>query len=209
MIKHIHHEGHEVKLKDEFSSISETNCDWGGIKGTADVMLFNIDAKADAKSERDAIVQVFLRVFNEKLLCGDAPHIAEMERYLMSKGAYETFKAGFQAQNGDSWLQERDAVDFLRDEVIAALAQSLNMTEESAVRWFDNARDDYRAGEIKLMLEALTEFADNREALQHQDLSGKRRRYRDLSRQAEREMIGYDPRRQKSPDSIRQTCFRR
>ena len=37
------------------------------IKGTADVMLFNIDAKADAKTERDAIVQVFLRVFNEKL----------------------------------------------------------------------------------------------------------------------------------------------
>ena len=115
------------------------------IKGTADVMLFNIDAKADAKSERDAIVQVFLRVFNEKLgLCGDAPHIAEMERYLISKGAYESFKTVFQAQNGNSWHAERDAVDFLRDDVIAALAQSLNMTEESAGRWFDNARDDYR-----------------------------------------------------------------
>lgn len=115
------------------------------IKCTADVMLFNIDTKADAKSERDAIVQVFLRVFNEKLgLCGDAPHIAEMERYLISKGAYESFKTVFQAQNGNAWHQERDAVDFLRDDVIAALAQSLNMAEESAGRWFDNACDDYR-----------------------------------------------------------------
>ncbi|MBS3952115.1 MAG: BREX system P-loop protein BrxC [Methylomicrobium sp.] len=115
------------------------------IKGTADVMLFNIDAKADTKTDRDAIVQVFLRVFNEKLgLCGDAPHIAEMERYLISKGAYETFKTAFQAQNGTAWHQERDAVDFLRDDVMAALAQSLNMSIESAGRWFDNARDDYR-----------------------------------------------------------------
>lgn len=115
------------------------------IKGTADVMLFNIDAKADTKTNRDAIVQVFLRVFNEKLgLCGDAPHIAEMERYLISKGAYENFKTAFQAQNGTAWHQERDAVDFLRDDVMAALAQSLNMSIESAGRWFDNARDDYR-----------------------------------------------------------------
>jgi hypothetical protein len=137
------------------------------IKGTADVMLFNIDAKADAKSERDAIVQVFMRVFNEKLgLCGDAPHIAEMERYLISKGAYENFKTVFQAQNGNSWHQERDAVDFLRDDVIAALAQSLNMTEESAGRWFDNARDDYRInieGFAKLVRDYLeTQPADHR-----------------------------------------------
>ena len=115
------------------------------IKDTADVMLFNIDAKADAKTDRDAIVQVFLRVFNEKLgLCGDAPHIAEMERYLISKGAYESFKDVFQSKNGNTWGHERDAVDFLRDDVVAALAQSLGMTEESASRWFDNARDDYR-----------------------------------------------------------------
>jgi hypothetical protein len=137
------------------------------IKGTADVMLFNIDAKADAKTERDAIVQVFLRVFNEKLeLCGDAPHIAEMERYLISKGAYETFKTVFQARNGNAWHQERDAVDFLRDDVIAALAQSLAMTEESAGRWFDNAREGYRInieGFAKLVNDYLdTQPADHR-----------------------------------------------
>lgn len=137
------------------------------IQGTADVILFNIDAKADAKSERDAILQVFLRVFNEKLgLCGDAPHIAEMERYLLGKGAYETFKTAFQFRHGRPWEEERDAVDFLRDEVVAALAQALKMTEESAGRWFDNARDDYRInieGFAKLVRAYLdTQPADHR-----------------------------------------------
>jgi hypothetical protein len=114
-------------------------------KGTADVILFNIDAKADNKSERDAILQVFVRVFNEKLgFSGDAPHIAEMERYLVSKGAYDIFKSAFKKSNGSPWEKERDAVDFLRDDIVAALAESLKMTPDSAGSWFDNARNDYR-----------------------------------------------------------------
>ena len=115
------------------------------VQGTADVILFNIDAKADSKSDRDAILQVFIRVFNEKLgYSGDAPHIADMERHLVAKGAFDAFKAAFLASNGSTWEQERDAVDFLRDDIVAALAQSLNMSSESAGTWFDRARDDYR-----------------------------------------------------------------
>jgi len=115
------------------------------VQGTADVILFNIDAKADSKTDRDAILQVFLRVFNEKLgYSGDAPHVADMERHLVGKGAYETFKAAFAASNGSTWEQQRDAVDFLRDDVVSALAAALKMTPESAGRWFDSARDDYR-----------------------------------------------------------------
>lgn len=115
------------------------------VQGTADVILFNIDAKADSKTDRDAILQVFLRVFNEKLgYSGDAPHIADMERHLVAKGALGTFKAAFAASNGSTWEQERDAVDFLRDDIVAALAQALKMTPESAGQWFDRARDDFR-----------------------------------------------------------------
>jgi hypothetical protein len=114
-------------------------------KGTADVILFNIDAKADSKTDRDAILQVFLRVFNEKLgYVGDAPHIADMERYLVSKGAYDAFKAEFSNSNGSTWEKERDAVDFLRDDIVGALARSLKMTPQSAGTWFDNARDEHR-----------------------------------------------------------------
>jgi len=115
------------------------------VQGTADVILFNIDAKADSKTDRDAILQVFLRVFNEKLgYSGDAPHIADMERHLVAKGAFDTFKAAFTASNGSTWEKERDAVDFLRDDVVAALAPALKMTPASAGQWFDSARDDYR-----------------------------------------------------------------
>lgn len=114
-------------------------------KGTADVILFNIDAKADSKSDRDAILQVFLRVFNEKLgFSGDAPHIADMERYLVSKGAYDDFKATFAKTNGSAWDKERDAVAFLRDDIVTALAQSLKMTPQSAGTWFDSARESHK-----------------------------------------------------------------
>lgn len=114
------------------------------VQGTADVILFNIDAKAN-KSDPDAILQVFLRVFNEKVgLSGDTPYVADMERHLIAKNAFEIFKAAFLAANGSSWEQERDAVAFYRDDIVTALAQALNMTPESAGKWFDNARDDYR-----------------------------------------------------------------
>ena len=113
--------------------------------GTADVILFNIDSKADSKDERDVILQVFLRVFNEKLgYSGDAPHIANMERYLESKNAYEDFKNHFKQKNGGEWLKERDAFDLLRDDIIYAISNALDMTEVSATTWFDNARDSFK-----------------------------------------------------------------
>lgn len=115
------------------------------VQGSSDVILFNIDAKADSKSDRDVILQVFLRVFNEKLgYSGDAPHVAEMERHLVSKGAYDAFKTAFADKNGSTWDAERDAVDFLRDDVVHALAKALKQSEESAAAWFDNARETYR-----------------------------------------------------------------
>jgi nucleoside-triphosphatase THEP1 len=134
------------------------------VKGQADVILFNIDAKADSKSERDVILQVFLRVFNEKLgYSGDAPHIAEMERYLVGKGTYEVFKTAFQEKNGSPWVKERDAVDFLRDDVVYALAKALNMTEVSAGQWFDNSRDTYKIN-IEGMAKIIRDYLDTKPA---------------------------------------------
>lgn len=113
--------------------------------GTADVILFNIDSKADSNDERDVILQVFLRVFNEKLgYSGDAPHIANMERYLESKGAFDAFKESFKKINGGDWLKERDAFDLLRDNIIHAISNTLSMSEASAATWFDSARDSFK-----------------------------------------------------------------
>lgn len=115
------------------------------VSGKTDVILFNIDSKADSKDDRDAILQVFLRVFNEmRGLSGDAPHVAEMERHLISKGSYESFKQAFKESNGNAWEAERDAVGFLRDDVIAGLSKALDMSAESAGKWFDNAAETYK-----------------------------------------------------------------
>ncbi len=134
------------------------------VRGSSDVILFNIDAKADSKDERDVILQVFLRVFNEKLgFSGDAPHVAEMERYLVSKGAYEVFKTAFAEKNGSPWDAERDAVDFLRDDVVHALAKALKQSEESAATWFDNARDTFRIN-IEGLAKLIRDYLDTKPA---------------------------------------------
>ncbi len=130
----------------------------------ADVILFNIDAKADSKTDRDVILQVFLRVFNEKLgFSGDAPHIANMERYLQGKGAYEAFKQAFADKDGSSWEAERDAFQFKRDEVVYALSVALGMSEDSAAAWFDNAENTFRIN-IESFAELVNDYLKTRPA---------------------------------------------
>lgn len=130
------------------------------VAGKTDVILFNIDSKADAKTDRDAILQVFLRVFNEMQgLSGDAPHVAHMERHLIAKGGFDAFKEAFKASNGNDWDDERDAVDFLRDDVIAGLSAALKMSAESAGKWFDDARDTYRIN-IEGFAELVRDYLD-------------------------------------------------
>lgn len=131
----------EIKVKD---AMLRADIQRAALTST-DVILFNIDAKADSKTDRDVILQVFLRVLNERLgYSGDAPHIAHMERHLVSKGVYDSFKAAFEASNGASWLAERDAVEFLRDDVVVALSKALSISEDAAGSWFDSSRDNYR-----------------------------------------------------------------
>lgn len=130
--------------------------------GTADVILFNIDSKADSKDERDVILQVFLRVFNEKLgYSGDAPHIANMERYLESKNAYDAFKAYFKETNGNDWLSERDAFDLLRDDIIIAISKALEMSTDSATTWFDSARDSFKIN-IDNLAKTISDYLDTK-----------------------------------------------
>ena len=64
------------------------------------VILFNIDSKSEStgKKDKEAILSVFLKVFNEKLgFCGAYPHVADLERRLTDEGKYEEFQAKFDA----------------------------------------------------------------------------------------------------------------
>lgn len=110
----------------------------------ADVILFNIDSKADHRSGRDAILAVFLKVLNEMQgYCGDHPQIAHMERYLDGKGKLAQFQGVFREAAGSDWADERDAYHFHRDEVAKALADTLGMSQDSAEKWIDGAEGSF------------------------------------------------------------------
>ena len=109
-----------------------------------DVILFNIDSKADNRAGRDAILAVFLKVLNELAgYSGDHPHIANMERYLEGKSRLGVFHDAYRTLTGTRWTDERDAYAFNRDEVIKALAHTLGQSEQSCEKWIDGAEDNF------------------------------------------------------------------
>src|ERR1039457_343392 len=86
-------------------------------------ILFNIDQKADliAKDQTDALLAVFVKVFNE--LRGYYPkqgYIAEFEAELDARGQFAPFKDAYRAEaKGRSWEEDRDIVHTLENETFA------------------------------------------------------------------------------------------
>ena len=146
--KHHTHEGQTRRAVEFFDPKIKDAMLLGDIKRAvashADVILFNIDSKADNRVGRDAILAVFLKVLNELAgYSGDHPHIAHMERYLEGKGKLGVFHNAYRTVTGTDWTSERDAYAFNRDEVIKALAHTLGQSEESCEKWIDGAEDNF------------------------------------------------------------------
>ncbi|MCK4258501.1 MAG: BREX system P-loop protein BrxC [Halanaerobiales bacterium] len=115
-------------------------------KINTDVILFNIDSKSDSdsKNNKDAIVKVFNKVFDEMQgFCGSIPWLADLERQLVKDGTYEGFKAKFKEVSGSSWEEAREDIYFEGDSVIEALVSTTKMSEESARVWYEKAEDNY------------------------------------------------------------------
>lgn len=130
----------ESKIKDAllFADIKRA------VASHTDVILFNIDSKAQHRAGRDAILAVFLKVLNEMQgYSGDYPHIAHLERYLEGKGKLELFTEVFLQATGSTWAHERDAYHFHRDEVVTALSTTLQLSRESAEKWVDGAESSF------------------------------------------------------------------
>ena len=109
-----------------------------------DTILFNIDSKADPRDGRYALLRVFLRVLNEKQgYSGDHPHIAHMERHLDEIGKLAVFHEAFKREAGEAWVDERDAWEFHRDEVVAALSEALGQSEVSVEAWVDGGESNF------------------------------------------------------------------
>jgi hypothetical protein len=113
--------------------------------GTKDVILFNIDSKANTiHAEPEPIVNILMRAFNEKRgFYGDVFWIAELEEDLTEKGLYEQFKLEFQKIAGDSWEERRDSYAFEQDAIIDALVACNYQSRESLNTLFDNDGANY------------------------------------------------------------------
>ena len=106
-----------------------------------DVILFNIDAKADSssKSNKEAVAKVMHKAFNEHLgYLASSPEMAALERMLDKRGKYGAFKAAFERAVGRSWTEERDGWAFLQTEITGALSEAAGLSAEEGQRWLES-----------------------------------------------------------------------
>lgn len=113
---------------------------------SSDVVLFNIDSKGSAKvgSGKEAIVEVFMKVFNEMQgYCGSIPYLAEFERHLDNENKYEEFKSRFEVIAGAPWEKKRNAFAVMQDKIVKTIVEMDFMTEDAARNWCKTAKSHY------------------------------------------------------------------
>ncbi|MFC1796590.1 BREX system P-loop protein BrxC, partial [Pseudomonadota bacterium] len=119
----------------------------GGLEKAARVpsrsILFNIDQKADviSKTELDALVAVFVKVFDE--LCGYydmQPHIAQFERELDEDGLLQDFHSNFTDIAGKGWEFARSRINRFTTQADEAYNRT---TGGNATNIIDKFRQDY------------------------------------------------------------------
>lgn len=114
---------------------------------SSDIILFNIDSKsgmADSQNNKEAILSVFLKVFNQHLgFYGANPFLADLERHLSDEGKYEDFKKAFAAVRGKEWEDSRNQFRFIQDYVCQALVQIDYMSMEAAKNWCESSTGTY------------------------------------------------------------------
>ena len=110
-------------------------------------ILFNIDQKADTitKTETDAVLAVFVKVFNE--LCGyygKQGYVAQFERDLDKRGLYEEFKRTYADIAQQPWEMGREEIILEEDNISQAYAQVSGNAGSAARNIMDAYRSDYK-----------------------------------------------------------------
>ncbi|OUL09467.1 ATPase [Sedimentibacter sp. SX930] len=114
---------------------------------SSDVILFNVDSKsgmADSQNNKEAILSVFLKVFNQHLgFYGANPFLADLERQLSDEDKYEDFKRAFAEIRGKEWKDSRHQFRLIQDYVCKALVQIDYMSMDAAKNWYASATGAY------------------------------------------------------------------
>jgi hypothetical protein len=129
-----------------------------------DVVLFNIDSKSEmaGKQTKDAIVSVFLKVFNEMQgFCGSIPALADLERQLTEQSRYDEFKEKFEDEFGKTWIDSRNKFDFIQDTIVDVLEEMDFMSESAARNWCEKAIEPYQIS-IENFAKMVKEYLDHK-----------------------------------------------
>ncbi|URZ01942.1 BREX system P-loop protein BrxC [Clostridium felsineum] len=113
---------------------------------STDVILFNIDSKSDSdsKSNKDAIVKVFNKVFNEMQgFCGSMPWVADLEMQMVKDNVYDDFRKEFEQLSGRTWEDSRADFYYEEDTIVEAVSKTTKMSEEAARNWYNKAEENY------------------------------------------------------------------
>jgi hypothetical protein len=110
-------------------------------------ILFNIDQKADtiSKTETDAVLSVFVKVFNE--MCGyygKQGYVAQFERDLDQRNLLKAFKQTYQQIAGYSWEQGREQIILEKEHIAQVYANVSGASPESSQDILDHYRADYK-----------------------------------------------------------------
>ncbi|MEQ8191526.1 MAG: BREX system P-loop protein BrxC, partial [Candidatus Eremiobacterota bacterium] len=126
-------------------------------RGTADVILFNINSQSLNEFRKESLVKVFMKVFYDALgYCGDIPYIAEFERELDMRGQYSSFREAYKEITGHNWTENRKNSYSDRDNVIMALKQSFGLSKKEAVKLFGKT-DDYS---VEKLVKIITDYCN-------------------------------------------------
>lgn len=129
-------------------------------------ILFNIDQKADtiSKTEIDAVLAVFVKVFNE--MCGyygKQGYVAQFERDLDGRGVLEAFKAAFAREAGMPWEVGREQIILEKQNLARAYAEVAGISREASLGIMDHYRADYKVS-IEDFAELVKAYLDQQPA---------------------------------------------
>lgn len=137
-----------------------------------DVMLFNIDSKAssDSKSDKEAIMHVFMQVFNDmRGYYGANLYVADLEEELDQKGKLKEFKQAFQDADSrhESWEKGRRSLILKQRAAVKALLEVGQFDSEDMARdWIKSTRNDYSLS-IEDFAKRINDYLDSKERTHH------------------------------------------
>lgn len=129
-------------------------------------ILFNIDQKADiiSKSQSDALLSVFVKVFNETCgYFGKQGYIAQFERDLASRSQLDAFKDAFQRLAGKPWERGREQALLESGNIARAYAETTGEDPALAKGILDKYRAQYSVS-IEDFSQQVKAWLDNKPA---------------------------------------------